>query len=135
MKSTVLSRLSALLLGLAGTALVFAPDAILRALEPRIPDTAYWLGQLLGAAWLGLAALNWLSRRQVLGGIYGRPTLIANVAVYLIGGLSALGAARRAGFPPGFWWVLVPSGLMALAYLHLMFRGPWSGDTDRFGPP
>jgi hypothetical protein len=126
---------SALLLGLAGLALVFAPDAILRSLEPRMPDGAYWMGQLLGAAWLGVAALNWHSRRQVLGGIYGRPIVLANVAIYLIGGLSALGAARRADFPPGFWWIVLPCISLGLAYLHLMFRGPWSGDTDRFGPP
>lgn len=134
MRSSLLTRTSALVLGIAGVGLLFAPNAILRLLEPEIPATAYWIGQLLGASWIGLAALNWYSRSRVLGGIYGRPVMLANLGVYFVGGLSAVGAARHVGFPPEFWWLIVPSGLLGLAYLHLMLRGPWAGDRDEFGP-
>ncbi len=134
MKSSILTRMSAMVLGATGTALLFAPDGILQLLHPEFPVSAYWLGQLLGASWIGVASLNWYSRTKVLGGIYGRPILLANLAIYFVGGMSAVGAARRAGFPPEFWWVIVPSALFALGYLHLMLRGPWSGDTGRFGP-
>ncbi len=77
MTSTLISVASATILLLAGLPLLFAPDAVL----PRFPVAGIWLGQLLGAAWLGVAALNWLSRSAVLGGIYGRPVVLANLAL------------------------------------------------------
>ena len=82
MKSSILTRISAMVLGATGTALLFAPDGILQLLHPEFPVSAYWLGQLLGATWIGVASLNWYSRTKVLGGIYGRPILLANLAIY-----------------------------------------------------
>ena len=32
--------------------------------------------QLLGGAWLGVATLNWFTRGQSIGGIYGRPVVL-----------------------------------------------------------
>jgi hypothetical protein len=90
--SSLLSRVSAAVLLLAGVALLFAPDVLLPALVPGFPPVAAWLGQLLGAAWLAVAALNWLQRAAVLGGIYGRPVVLANVALYFISALSLLRA-------------------------------------------
>ena len=57
---------------------------------PAFPPAAAWLGQLLGAAWLGVAALNWLQRTALLGGIYGRPVVFANTVMYVVSALSLL---------------------------------------------
>ena len=65
---------------------------MLPALVPGFPPDAAWLGQLLAAAWLGIAALNWLQRSALLGGIYGRATVSANVVVYVVSALSLLRA-------------------------------------------
>ncbi len=73
MKSSLVSRASALVLCIGGLALLFAPDVVLSWLEPEFPAGAAWIGQLLGAAWLGLAALNWLNRSAILGGIVSFP--------------------------------------------------------------
>jgi len=59
---SVLSRISALVLLIAGITLLFAPDVVLPAVVPGFPTAAAWLGQLLAGAWLGVAALNWLQR-------------------------------------------------------------------------
>ena len=69
MTSSLISRLSACVLFLGGATLLFAPDVILPALVPGFPPAAAWLGQLLGASWLAVAALNWLHRSTVLGGM------------------------------------------------------------------
>lgn len=58
MISSLVTRGSAAALFLGGVALLFAPDLILPGLVPGFPPAASWLGQLLGAAWLGVAALN-----------------------------------------------------------------------------
>ena len=44
--------------------------------------------QLLGALYLGLAVLNWMSRGNLIGGIYGRPVSMANFFNFSVGALA-----------------------------------------------
>lgn len=122
--SSLLSRVSAVVLLLGGVVLLFAPDALLPALIPGFPATGVWLGQLLGAAWLGVAALNWLQRAAVLGGIHHRPVVFANLALYLVSALSLLRALAGGGAPPALWAAFVPAAALAAAYGALLLRGP-----------
>src|SRR5688500_16672827 len=87
MTSTHLSSASALLLLLGGVLLLFAPATLLSVVSTDVPAASRWLAQLIGAGWLALAALNWLSRSSVLGGVYGRPVVAANLALYFISAL------------------------------------------------
>jgi len=125
MISSLISRASATLLLLGGLALVFAPDVLLPALVPGFPATGAWLGQVLGAAWLGLAGLNWLSRSTLLGGIYGRPVVYTNLVTHVTGALALLRVCLAPGAPPLLWYVAAPSLALAAAYAALMFRGPF----------
>lgn len=90
MFSTQVSRASARLLLVGGLALLFVPDAILPRLVPGFPAAEFWLGQLLAAALLALAALDWLQRSALLGGIYGRPVVTSNAAFYFIAAMVLL---------------------------------------------
>ena len=105
--------------------LLFAPDIVLPALIPGFPRAAAWLGQLLGAAWLGIAALNWLQRAAMLGGIYGRPIVLANLVLYFISALSLLRSLLGGGGPPALWLALALTGVLAAAYGALLLRGPF----------
>lgn len=125
MISSLLSRISALVLLAGGLALLFAPDVLLPAMVPGFPPAAAWLGQLLAAAWLGVAALNWLQRTAVLGGIYGRPVVLANLALYFISALSLLRALLGRATPPQLWLALVPAAMLAAVYGALLLRGPF----------
>jgi hypothetical protein len=122
--SSALSRVSASVLAVVGGALLFAPDALLPALAPGFPASALWLGQLLGAAWLGVAALNWLQRAAILGGIYGRPVVFANLLLYFVSALSLLRVVLGGG-PAVLWLMLVPMAAFAVAYGALLLRGPF----------
>lgn len=132
MFTSSLSHVSALLLGAAGVVLLFAPDVVLPAIVPGFPATAAWLGQLLAAAWLGVATLNWLQRRAVLGGIYGRPVVLANLALYFISALSVVSALRSHAAPPILWLVVAVTGALAVGYAVLLLRGPF-GVAERSG--
>jgi hypothetical protein len=123
--SATLSRASALLLLLGGLALLFAPDVIVPALIPGFPPEAAWLGQLLAAAWLGLAALNWLQRHALLGGIYGRAVVAANSALYLVSALSLVRALFDGTAPRAAWIICAPALVLAAAYCALLLRGPF----------
>jgi hypothetical protein len=129
--SSTISRVSAFVLLLGGLVLLFASDAVLPALIPGFPPEAAWLGQLLAAAWLGVAALNWLQRSALLGGIYGRATVSANVAMYVVSALSLLRALLGHSAPATLWFAALPMTALAATYVALMMRGPF----DPLQPP
>lgn len=125
MISSLLSRASAAVLLLGGIAFLFVPDVLLPVLVPGFPPTGAWLGQLLGGAWLGVAALNWLQRSALLGGIYGRPVVFANFVLYFVSATSLLRALLGGTAPPILWAGLVPVTALAMIYGALLLRGPF----------
>lgn len=128
MLSTLISRASAGVLAVGGLLLLFAPDVFLARFIPGYPPTGAWLAQLLAAAWLGLASLNWIGRGALLGGIYGRPVVAANAVSYFVGATSLLKAAMGPGQPAALWVLAAPLGLFAALYGWLRLRGPFEGD-------
>lgn len=128
--STRVSRASAGLLLLAGLALLFAPDVILPRLIPAFPAAGAWVGQLLAAAWLAVAALNWLSRWALLGGIYGRPVVLTNVVLYFVAATVLLNIVTGRHAPAALWLLVVPLVLLAGTYGWLLFRGPLRRDLE-----
>ena len=120
--SSTISRLSAVYLGGLGLAFLFASDALLPRLIPGFPPAAAWLGQLLAAAWLAAAALNWNGRNTVLGGVYGRPLVNMNLLMYFIGAL----ALAKGGTGTLLASLLTaPMSLFALVYGVVLLRGPF----------
>lgn len=115
--------MSAGLLLCGGLSLLFGADVIVPALAPGTPPSAAWIGQLLGAAWLALAALDWFQRGTLLGGIYGRGVVTANAVLYFVSAMSALRALPVAGRRAML--VAVVAAVMALVYGALLLRGPF----------
>ena len=130
MISTLITRASAGLLTIGGMVLLFASDAILPHLVPSFPPAGAWLGQLLGAAWLGVASLNWASQPALLGGIYGRPVVLANAVLYFIAATVLLKVVIRPDAPALLWPVAVLITLLAAIYVWLLFRGPFERDFE-----
>jgi hypothetical protein len=130
MISTRIARASAALLLLGGLVLLFASDSILPRLIPNFPVAGAWLGQLMAASWLALGALNWLSQRQLIGGIYGRPVLMANAAFYFIVAMVLLKIVAQTAAPAALWIVFAPAILFAGIYGWLLFRGPFERDFE-----
>lgn len=128
MRSTVVTRASAVLLALAGAALLFAPVEILARVAPGTPSTAAWIAQLLAAAWLGLAAMNWTTRFTMVGGIYGRAVVFANTVTYFVSAMALL-HVLRSGMATVTVVIAVVAVVMAATYGYLLFRGPFAGDS------
>jgi hypothetical protein len=121
--SGMLARVSAALLGVAGLSLLFAADVLLPRIAAGLSPEASWFGQLLAAAWLGVATLNWLTRSSVLGGIYGRPIVLANATLYFVSAMVLVNAAMRAG-SLALTVAALAAAAMATLYGWLLFRGP-----------
>ena len=119
---------------LGGLALLFASDVILPRLIPAFPASGAWLGQLLAAAWLAVATLNWLSQSVLLGGIYGRPVVLANTVLYFIPAMVLLRLVARGEASGALWLVaLLVMLLFAGTYGWLLFRGPLQRDFESQG--
>lgn len=121
MSTRVLATVSAVLLGAAGIALLFAADDILAALAGTNDRIVVAMAQLLGGAWLGLAWATWLTRGTPQGGIYGRPIVLANATLYFV---SAMVCARGAGGSTAMLAAALVAGVMAAVYGLVMFGRP-----------
>jgi hypothetical protein len=110
--------------GLAGLALLFAPDEMLRLLGvPGAADTVAVFAQLLGAAWLGLAYGNWTARGLAIGGIHGRAIVIGNLMHSTAGALVLLRQVI-AGAPIMVWVLSAALAATAIAFGWLMRTPP-----------
>ena len=127
-----MSRASAGVLLLGGLALLFASDVILPRLVPGLPAAGAWLGQLLAAAWLAVATLNWMSRSVLLGGIYGRSVVQTNAVLYFITATVLLRIVARRDAPAAVWLLVAIAVLFAGIYGWLLFRGPLARDFESY---
>jgi hypothetical protein len=123
--SSLVARSSAAVLFAAGLALLFAPEQMLGAVTPTMPTQAYWLGQLLAAAWLGVAALNWLQRGVVMGGIYARPLVYTNFVLWFVSAMSMVRVVLAPAPTMATWLFAVVTSVFAVVYAALLFRGPF----------
>jgi hypothetical protein len=115
----VVMRGSALLLGGLGLALLFAPA-----------ETAAGFGWTGGGALstlaagglLSVAVLDWLGRRAIYGGIYGRPIVVANLMMALTAGLGLLQIQLTSPGAPRLGWVpVVVLAVHGLAFGLILF--------------
>ncbi len=101
---------------MSGLALLLAADVILPYFIPTCPPGMAWIGQLLGAGWLGFSAFNWFNRPALLGGVYARPVVLANAVFYLVASTVLVKVAMRHSLPVTLWFVLLPFVLLASIY-------------------
>ena len=113
--------LSAAALAALGIIASFMPQEILGRAGMPADRFTVTLIQLAGALYLGFAFLNWMAKGTLLGGIYGRPIVMANFTHFAIGAIVLL-----EGRGPK------PAGLIAAAAFYSVFAA-WFGYV-LFGP-
>lgn len=106
---------AAIVYSAAGLPLIFAPAEILTLFGTSPSSGGAWMAQLLGAAIVSLAFLDWLQRYAEVGGILGRPVLIANLAFTTIAFFASLSAYRHQA-APGFLASAAVLGVLMLAF-------------------
>jgi hypothetical protein len=123
MNTKVVLSAAAVALGVAGVALTFAPDELGSYLA--FGDGAIPL-QLLGAAFFAFAMMNWMSKANLIGGIYGRPLAIGNLTHFAIGGLALIKRAVAPGSPGVLMAIALIYLSFAIVFGYLLFRTPKS---------
>jgi hypothetical protein len=82
--------LSAAALAVLGVVASFMPQEILGRAGIPADRFTVTLIQLAGALYFGFAFLNWTAKGMLLGGIYGRPIVVANLIHFAIGAIVLL---------------------------------------------
>ena len=131
MNTRWLMRASAVSLGLIGIAASFLPKEILSAAgAPELPMLAVGI-QLLGAAYVGLAMLNWMAQANLIGGIYGRPVAVCNLTNFAIGFLALAKTATLT--PPNFPIIILTGyfGVFAALFALVLRTHPARAEEAR----
>ena len=93
MNTKYIMTASAVVMGLAGVALIFMPAEILTYFAQGNPaKIEVVILQLLGALYFGFAMVNWMAKSNLIGGIYGRPIAIGNFSHFMIAALALVKA-------------------------------------------
>lgn len=105
--------ISAVTMAAVGAGLIFLPKdlAQLAGVDPNTV-TAIIL-QVLGSLYFAFAMLNWMSKGNLIGGIYGRPIAVGNFTHFFVGGLGLIKTA-----------IIFPTALMvSSAAVYGIFAG------------
>lgn len=127
MPTKLVMTISALFLAVIGISLSFLPNDITIYLG-IIPSKPFQLIlQILGALFFAFSMLNWMVRDGVIGGIYNRPTVVANFTHFIIGALALIKGLIANHDLSYFFWVLAGVyAVFALLFGLILFRNPAS---------
>jgi hypothetical protein len=128
MNTKVVMTASAIVLGATGIFLTFAPDVALDNLGIESSTPALLLVQIIGGLYFGNAMLNWMSKGNLIGGIYNRPVAVANFTHFMIAGLAIVKAVlSNPALPKTLWTAGVIYVVLGVAFGVILFRHPVSG--------
>lgn len=112
---------NALILGALGMALSFLPQEMANVLQLQSDPI---LLQLLGAGYMGFAMLNWMNKEKILGGIYGRPIVMANFAHFMIGGLALVKMVMKESSATTLLILTGVYVVFGVAFAFMVFKHP-----------
>ncbi len=95
---------SAAVMLVLGVLMTFAPREVLIWTGSQAPFLLVLAVQALGALYLGFAALNWMAKDNLIGGIYSRPVSMGNFVHFFVMGANLL-RALPAGYHVAVLWV------------------------------
>jgi len=90
MKTKLLLSASAIVMAALGVVATFGPQETLVALGSTPEGLVVLLVQVMGALYLGFGLVNWMSRANLMGGIYNRPLALGNFLHFMVGALAVL---------------------------------------------
>jgi hypothetical protein len=116
---------SSIFLGLVGIGLTFFLQEIFEALGLETNNLIILFSQIFGSFYLGFATLNWMSRNNIIGGIFGKPLIIGNLIHFLV---SFLAIFKMLPVAHNNFQLLITTsiiyGIYTLAFGYLMFLHP-----------
>jgi hypothetical protein len=117
---------------LVGTAAVLLLLGVTALFLPHVVISALSLGpgaeipvQLFGGGLFSVAALNWMGRGAIYGGIYGRPIVIANFGLGITSASTLMSASLDGRTGSAGWVGAALFAVQAAGFFWVMRRSPW----------
>lgn len=120
----ILMSASALTLVLLGIPCVFAPEIVLAKLGSPVEGAELLVVQVAGALYCGFAAINWMGRGNLIGGIYGRPVAMGNLLHFTAAGLAIAKSAHAGVVPSWAWGVAAIYAILFAGFAYVVFGNP-----------
>ena len=108
-------------MALLGLMASFLPQEVLAHFGAAPDRHAALFLQVLGAAYLGFAMMNWMAREILIGGIYSRPLAMGNM-VHLV--VAALTLVKASSVERGLVAIALVYGVFAVWFGMVVFRHP-----------
>jgi hypothetical protein len=124
MNTKLLLGTSALVMGAAGMAGLFAPHELLTAFGVPPAASLPLLAQLLAALLFAFAMVNWAAKGSLIGGIYNRPIAIGNLTHFAIGAITLLKVVAAGRSSTAIVITTVVYLLFAAGFTLVFFRSP-----------
>jgi hypothetical protein len=124
MNTKVLMMVSSLLMGIGGVLLQFFPHEALNYLNVDPKGVLPLFVQITSALYLGFAILNWMAKTVVIGGIYARPLVMANLLHFTVGALALLKYAYSAENASAVWIAALTYSIFAILFGIVLFTHP-----------
>jgi hypothetical protein len=106
MNTKLIMTSTAILMAAVGISLIFAADNVIELFGMNKSIELGLMFQLLGAAYYAFAMLNWMAKGAIVGGIYNRPIVVANLSHFLIAGLALTKAVLSNDQMPLILWIM-----------------------------
>lgn len=123
MNTRILMTSAAIVLAALGVIALFAPQELLTWLGASASGFLPSLVQLVAAALLALAMIDWMAKDSKIGGIYLRPIAVGNLLHFAIGGITLIRFALHGHPPVVFVAAAVVYAAFAVAFAVVVFRG------------
>ena len=121
MNTKVVMTVSAVFLALAGITLTFFPKEIANHIGLGSEKPAQLVIQILGALYFGFAMLNWMAKGSIIGGIYNKPLVIANLSHFAIGALALIKGMMSMGKPSYVFVLLIGAYIIFATLFGILF--------------
>ena len=109
-------------MGSAGILLSFLPQEI--AAYMHWGESNSIVLQILGALYFGFAMVNWMSKANLIGGIYNRPLAIGNFSHFFIAALTLIKISVKSSLPWGMIIMTIVYSIFAIAFGYILFTHP-----------
>ncbi len=111
-------------MGTTGISLSFFPKEISQYIITDSTTIHPLILQVLGALYFAFAMLYWTAKENLIGGIYGRPIAIGNLAHFVIGALSLIKGVSTVQNGSVVWIAAMIYTLFAVLFALVFFKHP-----------
>jgi len=119
MSTKLIMSVSAISMGLTGILLTFLPQEVATAVGWTKGSSI--ILQIAGALYFGFAMLNWMSKTNLIGGIYNRPVAVGNATHFFIAALALLKFSPKSAVLAA---IAIIYSFFAVAFVYILFTHP-----------